>query len=98
MQERQFPQCHCLHERLLLIIGNGTCDPNFVYLKYRVSCCYGMINVSFRIKQNVTDTSAAFATIWFLFGVCNCIVNSDVGTGNFSLVQEILHVCGRAHL
>ena len=30
---------HCLHERLLLIMWNCTCDPRFVYLQYRVSCC-----------------------------------------------------------
>ena len=27
-----------------------------------------------------------------------CAVNNDVGTGDFSLVLGILHVCGQAHV
>ena len=33
-----------------------------------------------------------------LFGMCACTVDSDVGTGDFSLVLGILHVCGLAHV
>ena len=42
-------------------------------------------------------TSAAVATDKFLFGMCDCTANSDVGTGDFSLVLGNLHVCGHAH-
>ena len=41
----------------------------------------------------MTVTSVAVATTKFLFGMC---VDSDVGTVDFSLVLEILHVCGNA--
>ena len=34
----------------------------------------------------------------FLFGMCNCTVESDVGTGDFSLLLRILQVCGHAHV
>ena len=34
----------------------------------------------------------------FLFGMCDCMVDSDVGTGEFSLVLGILHVCGQVHM
>ena len=30
----------------------------------------------------------------FLSGTCDCVVDSDVGTGNFLLVLKILHVSG----
>ena len=30
--------------------------------------------------------------------MCNCAVDSDVGTGDFSLVLGILHVCGHARM
>ena len=30
--------------------------------------------------------------------MCDCTVDSDVGTGNFSLVQGILHICGHTHM
>ena len=46
----------------------------------------------------MTDTSVAVATTKFLFGMCDCTVDSDVGTGDFSLVPGILHVCGHAHV
>ena len=65
-----------------------------------------MSNVSFRIKQdkaelwkqNVTVTSVAVATTKFLFGMCDCAVDHDVGTGNFSIVKGLLHVCRHAHV
>ena len=34
----------------------------------------------------------------FLFGMCDSTVDSDVGTGDFSLMLEILHVCGHAQV
>jgi len=40
----------------------------------------------------VTVTIVAVATTKFLFGTCDCTVDSDVGTGDFSLVLGILHV------
>ena len=61
-----------------------------------------MSNVSFRIdcdnaelhKQKVTVTSVADATTKSLFGTCDCAIDSDAGTGDFSLVLRILHVGG----
>ena len=46
----------------------------------------------------MTVTSVVVATTLFLFGMCNCTVNNDVGTGDFSLVRGILHdrTCLRA--
>ena len=46
----------------------------------------------------MTVTSAAVATTKFLLDMRDCIVDSDVGTGDFSLVPGILHVCRQAHL
>ena len=63
-----------------------------------------MPNVSVRVKQykaelskqKVAVTSVAVATTKFLLGMCDCTVDNDVGTGDFSLVLEILHV--RSHV
>ena len=44
------------------------------------------------MKAKVTVTSVAVATTKFLLGMYTCTVDSDVGTGVFSLVLEILHV------
>ena len=49
-----------------------------------------MSNVSFRtkkdkvdlLKQKVTISSDTFAKTKFLFGICDCTVASDVGTGD----------------
>ena len=38
------------------------------------------------------------ATTKFLFGICDCTVDLAAGKGDFSLVLEILHVCGHAHI
>ena len=46
----------------------------------------------------MTVPSVAVATMNFMFGMCNCSVDSDAGTGDFSLVLWILHVCGRVHM
>ena len=46
--------------------------------------------------QKVTVTSVAVATRKLLQGMCDCSVDSDAGMGDFSLVLEILHVCGHA--
>ena len=48
--------------------------------------------------QKLTVVSFADETTKFLFGMCDCTVDSDVGTGNFSLVLGILHVYGHAHV
>jgi len=61
--------------------------------------------VSFRVKQDkaeiqkqkVTVTSVAVVTMKFLFGTCNCTVDSDIGTSDFSLVLGILHMCVDMH-
>ena len=34
----------------------------------------------------------------FLFGMCDCTVDSDVGTCNFTLLLGILHFCGLVHV
>ena len=39
--------------------------------------------------QKVTVASAVVVTTKFLFGICDCTVDSDVGTGDFSLVLRI---------
>ena len=46
----------------------------------------------------MTVTSIAVPTTKFLFGMCNCTVDSDVGIGSFSLLLGILHMCGHMHL
>ena len=46
----------------------------------------------------MTVSIVAVTTTKSLFGMCNCTVDSDVGTGDFSNVQRILHVCGHAHV
>ena len=46
----------------------------------------------------MTVTNVAVATKKLLFGMCDCAVDSEFGTGNFSLVLEILHVYGHAHV
>ena len=53
-----------------------------------------MLNVSFRIKrdkvevwkQNVTITKVAVVTTKSLFGMCDGVVESDIDTGDHSLV------------
>ena len=42
-------------------------------------------------------TSASVVATKFLFGMRDCTVDSDVSTGDFSLVLGILHVCGHVH-
>ena len=34
----------------------------------------------------------------FLFRMCDCTVDRDVGTGDISLVPGIVHVCGHVHV
>ena len=46
----------------------------------------------------MTVVSVAVEATKFLFGMCHCMVDSDVGMGDFSLVPGILHVCGHAHV
>ena len=38
------------------------------------------------MKAKVTDTSVAVATTKFLSGICDCTVDSDVDTGDFSFL------------
>ena len=42
--------------------------------------------------------SVAVAVMKFLFGTCDCTVDIDNQTGDFSLVLGILHVSGHAHV
>ena len=46
----------------------------------------------------MTVVSVAVEATKFLFGMCDYMVDSDVATGDFSLVLGILHVCGHAHM
>ena len=46
--------------------------------------------------QKMTGTSVAVATAKFLFGMCNCTVDNDVGMDNFLLVLGILWTCAHA--
>ena len=65
-----------------------------------------MSNISFRIKkdkaklwkQHVTVTSIAVVTTMFLFGMCNCMVDSDVGKGDLLPMLGILHICQQMHM
>ena len=50
------------------------------------------------MKQNVTVTSVAVVTMKKLQSMCDCMVDSDVGTGDFSLMLMILHVYGHVHV
>ena len=45
----------------------------------------------------MTITGVAVATTQFLSGMCDCMVDCDVGTDDFSRVQAILQVCGHVH-
>ena len=49
-------------------------------------------------KQNVTATSVAVATTKFLFGMCDCTVDKDVGKGGFLLMLETLHLCEHSYM
>ena len=42
--------------------------------------------------------SVAVATTKFIFGIYDCTVDIDVGTGDFSLLLGTLQVCGHAHM
>ena len=65
-----------------------------------------MSNVLFRIeldkaelsKQTMTVTDVVVMTMKFLFGMCNCMVDSNVGKGHFSLVLGLLCVCVDTHV
>ena len=46
----------------------------------------------------MTVSRVAVATNEFKFDVCNCTVGNDVGTGDFSLVLGVLHVCAIARV
>ena len=65
-----------------------------------------MSNVSFRTKQGkaemgkqkVTAASLAAVATMSLFGMCDCMVDSDIGMGDLLLVLGIMHVCGQRHV
>ena len=46
----------------------------------------------------MTVTNVADVTTKFLFGIRECTVDSDVGTGDFSFVLRIFHARGNAHV
>ena len=50
------------------------------------------------IRNRETFTSVADVTTKLLFGICDSMVDSDVGTGDFSLVLRILLECGHAYV
>ena len=43
-------------------------------------------------------SSVPVVTTKFLFGVCVCTSDIDVGTSDFSIVLGILHACGHAQV
>ena len=43
-------------------------------------------------------TSVAAVTTKFLFGMCDCMGDNDVGKSDSSLVLGILHACGNTHV
>ena len=50
-------------------------------------------------EEKGTVTSVAVATKKSLFGICDCTVHSEVGTGNFSLLQGMeTRMCNHTHL
>ena len=53
---------------------------------------------TFRVKQDKAVISVAVGTTKFIFGMCDCTVDRDVDTVDFSLVLEILYVCGQAYM
>ena len=44
----------------------------------------------------MTVTSLAVATMKFLSGMCNCMIDSDVGKDDFLLALGVLHMLTRA--
>ena len=46
----------------------------------------------------VPVTGIAVVIPKFPFGMCNCIIDSDVGMGDFSVVLGILDVCRHTHM
>ena len=46
----------------------------------------------------MTVPSVEAGTKKYLFGMCDCVVSNDVGTGDFSLLLAVLHVCGYAYM
>ena len=50
------------------------------------------------MTAKMTVTSVVVARAKLLFCMCDCTVDTDVGTGEFSLVLGTLHVCGHAHV
>ena len=46
----------------------------------------------------MTFIRVAVATIKLIFGTYDCMVHSNIGTGDFSLVQVFLLVCRHAHV
>ena len=49
-------------------------------------------------KEMVAITSILVVMMKFLFGMCDCILNSSVGTCDGLLVLEISHICGHKHV
>ena len=43
-------------------------------------------------------SSFAVATTKFLFGMCDCMVDSDVGIGDFLFMLGILHMCRQVYM
>ena len=50
------------------------------------------------MTAKMTVTSVVVARAKLLFCMCDCTVDTDVGTGEFSLVLGTLDVCGHAHV
>ena len=46
----------------------------------------------------MTVPSVAVATMKFLLGLCNCMVDIDAGLGDFGLMLGDFCVCGHTHM
>ena len=91
----------CLHTRFFLLYGiaRGIHDWRIRNTKLLVAEPFQMSHSGGkRIKQSYESKNVTVTRTKFLHGTCDCTVTSDVGMGDFSLVLELLHVCGHAHV
>jgi len=48
--------------------------------------------------QKVTVTSVAIVIVKFIFCMCDCMVDRNVGMSDLSLILGSLHMCGYVHV
>ena len=71
---------------------------NFLLLKHVKCLLFNKQDKTELCKQKMTVTSVAVATTKFLFAICDCTIDNDVSTGDFSLVLGTLYVCEHVHV